>query len=51
MFSLLFLDYAFSQDEKAKEPVMTRLEHLLMLADWMDLPLSATFEHPVEESG
>ena len=47
----VFWTYAFGEDEAAREPVMIRLEHLLMLADWMDTPLIATFEHPVSENG
>jgi isochorismate hydrolase len=35
----------------SQEPVMARLEHLLMLADWLKTPLITTFEHPVEELG
>lgn len=35
----------------SREPVMVRIEHLLMLADWFKAPLIATFEHPVEENG
>lgn len=46
-----FWDYAFGQSEEVKEPVMIRLQHLLMLADWMELPILATFEHPVAENG
>ena len=34
-----------------KDPVLIRLEHLLMLADLLSLPLIATFEHPVETKG
>lgn len=47
----LFWDLAFDGDEAAQEPVMARLVHLLMLAEWMELPLIATFEHPVEQNG
>ena len=46
-----FWDYAFPDNDDKKEPVMVRLEHLLMLADWMELPLIATFEDPVSENG
>ena len=35
----------------AKEPVLMRVERLLMLVDWLGLPLIATFEHPVETKG
>ena len=34
-----------------KEPVMERLEQLLVIADWFQIPLIATFEHPAEENG
>jgi nicotinamidase-related amidase len=34
-----------------REPIMARLEHLLMLADHYDLPTLATFEHPIERKG
>ena len=46
-----FWNYAFPDDDDHKEPIMVRLEHLLMLADWMELPLIATFEDPVSEHG
>ncbi len=46
-----FWDYAFPDDDAQKEPVLMRVEHLLMLADWMDLPLIATFEYPIAENG
>ncbi|MGA2240176.1 MAG: hypothetical protein ABSG74_13295 [Candidatus Bathyarchaeia archaeon] len=35
----------------AKEPILMRVERLLMLVDWLGLPLIATFEHPVETKG
>ena len=35
----------------AKEPIFMRVERLLMLADWLELPLIATFEHPVDAKG
>jgi len=35
----------------AKEPILVRVERLLMLANWLRLPLIATFEHPVETKG
>jgi len=35
----------------AKEPILMRVERLLMLVDWLELPLIATFEHPVETKG
>jgi len=34
-----------------QEPVVIRLERLLMLTDLLKLPLIATFEHPVETKG
>lgn len=33
------------------ESLLVRLVHLLMLTDWMDLPLVATFEKPIAEKG
>jgi len=47
----MFLDYAFRDDDEQRESLLTRLEHLLMLADWMELPLIATFEKPLSEKG
>ena len=46
-----FWEYAFPDNDDQREPVMVRLEHLLMLADWAELPLMATFEDPVAENG
>lgn len=46
-----FLDYAFAGRDDERESLLMRLEHLLMLTDWMDLPLIATFEKPVAENG
>ena len=34
-----------------QKPVLVRIEHLLILADWFELPLIATFEHKVEAKG
>jgi nicotinamidase-related amidase len=34
-----------------QEPVMTRLEHLLLLGREFELPCIATFEHPIERNG
>jgi len=34
-----------------KEPILMRVERLLMLVDWLRLPLIATFEHPVDTKG
>jgi hypothetical protein len=47
----IFWDYAFPDTAPQKEAVMVRMEHLLMLSGWMDLPVIATFEHPVSENG
>ena len=33
------------------EPLLQRLERLLMVADWLDLPTIATIERPVEAKG
>jgi hypothetical protein len=46
-----FLDFAFPDQSVGRESLLVRYEHLLMLADWMDLPLIATFEKPVSENG
>jgi hypothetical protein len=46
-----FWDYAYGSDTDGMESVMVRLEHLLMLTGWMNLPLLATFEHPLSEKG
>ncbi len=35
----------------SKEPVMERLEQLLLLAEWTKIPFIATFEHPTEQNG
>jgi hypothetical protein len=37
--------------ELPKEPELVRLENLFRLADWMELPTIATFEHPVDRNG
>jgi nicotinamidase-related amidase len=34
-----------------REPVLVRIAHLLMLAGVLQLPLIATFEHPVDKKG
>jgi len=47
----LFWGYAFPEEGAQKEAIMVRLEHLLMLADWMGIPVIATFEHPVANNG
>lgn len=46
-----FLDLAFADDKQGREALEVRLEHLLMITDWMDLPLVTTFETPVEGNG
>jgi nicotinamidase-related amidase len=46
-----FFRTAFSEGRGGREAVMVRLEHLLMLADWLDLPVVATFEEPVAKNG
>jgi nicotinamidase-related amidase len=47
-----FLDLAYPDPgDPAREALLVRLEHLLMLAGWAGLPLLATFEKPVEENG
>jgi hypothetical protein len=43
--------FAWDWMHGSQEPVLMRLEHLLMLADWMQLPTIATFEHPVDRKG
>jgi len=47
----IFLEYAFPDLGEEYESLLVRFEHLLMLTDWMDLPLIATFEKPVSENG
>jgi len=47
----VFLDYAFLDQNQERESLLVRLEHLLMLSGWMDLPLIATFEIPVSKNG
>ena len=47
----VFLDYAFPDQNEEQESLLVRLEHLLILADWMDLPLVATFEIPLSDNG
>lgn len=47
----VFLDMAYARLGQAREALLVRLEHLLMLADWMDLPFIATFEKPIAENG
>jgi len=47
----IFFDYAFPEKGEGHEALLVRYEHLLMLSDWMDLPLIATFEKPVLKNG
>jgi nicotinamidase-related amidase len=46
-----FWEFAFENNEEVKNAVMIRLEHLLMLADWFELPIITTFEHPTDRNG
>jgi nicotinamidase-related amidase len=46
-----FWGNAFPEEGASKEAIIVRMEHLLMLADWMDIPVLATFEDPVSENG
>lgn len=46
-----FFDSAFPDGGAAMESVVVRLEHLLMLADWLDLPVITTFETPIARNG
>ena len=51
---LLLIDaqpYFWNSMHGSKEPILMRIERLLMLADWIRLPLIATFEHPIEAKG
>jgi len=34
-----------------QEPILTRIEHLILLAHSVAMPVIATFEHPVERNG
>jgi len=47
----VFIEYSFIDQNDEQESLLVRLEHLLMLSEWMDLPLVATFEIPVSENG
>ncbi len=47
----IFLDHSFNDEDAQREALLVRYEHLLMLSDWMELPLIATFEIPVSENG
>jgi nicotinamidase-related amidase len=46
-----FVDLAFPAGGPGGEALMLRLEHLLMLAEMMDLPTVTTFETPTSENG
>lgn len=46
-----FLDLAFRSDAAGCESLLVRLEQLLLLADWLDLPVLATYEHPIARNG
>jgi nicotinamidase-related amidase len=46
-----FWEHAFPHDDHRREPILVRLEHLLMLAGWLELPVVATFEDPVARHG
>jgi len=46
-----FMDWAFAGDPAGREAFEVRIEHLLMISDWMDLPLVTTFEKPTEDNG
>ena len=46
-----FMDLAFANDPAGQEAFDVRLEHLLMIADWMELPLVTTFEKPIAVTG
>lgn len=43
----LFIDLMHGEHE----PLLARLEHLLLLARTFEMPIIATFEHPVERNG
>ena len=47
----VFLEYAFPEGGSEFEALQVRLEHLLMLAGWMDLPLLYTLEKTIETNG
>jgi nicotinamidase-related amidase len=47
----LFWNRAFGRSKRNREPIMARLENLLMLANWFGLPTIATFEHPTHVNG
>ena len=45
-----FLEWAFP-DQADAEPLLTRLENLFLLAEWMDLPTVITYEIPTKDNG
>ena len=47
----VFVDRAFPDGGPIFDSLMLRFEHLLMLADWLDLPTIATFETPTSDNG
>lgn len=46
-----FIDESLATDPGAGESLLVRLEHLLMLSKWAELPLIATFERPLDAKG
>ena len=47
----VFWDAASTDGSNQQESILTRLEQLLLLANWMELPTIATFEDPVSRNG
>ncbi len=43
----LFIDLMHAE----REPILARIEHLIMLARTFEIPIIATFEYPVERNG
>ena len=46
-----FLKDAFEGAPEAEETLLVRVEHLLRLADWLELPTICTFEKPIDRHG
>jgi hypothetical protein len=46
-----FWEAAYPERDGRDEPLLVRMEHLLWLAGWLDLPVMATFEAPVDQNG
>lgn len=46
-----FLKYTFPGKDQNLESLVVRLEHLLLLAGWMELPVIAIFEIPIADNG